>query len=428
MRIGDLIRDPLPKVPNQEEVDGLPNFHALTRHNGVSAPFAAGINPIGWIQTGSGRRRPAVIIRSSPHKAGSAVTPWGDTLEPDRGHIRYFGDQKGGRVGPASLTSGNTELLRLLEEHRSADRVTRLSAAPLVFFETVRHEGREKGYVRFRGVGLLTSAELVTQVDRGTGAPFSNYVYDCLVVSLAAENEVFDWGWINARRDPIEDEVSLALAPAAWKDWVTHGAVALPRVRRRVATLLTSPASAQRPRSGSREERTLHEIYSYYEKKRHRFEALAEIVAERVIGGSGTPYCRGWLTRGAGDRGIDFVGRIDLAHGFGSASVVVLGQAKCESPARATGGVHIARTVARLRRGWVGVYVTTSFFSTQVQEEVYEDRYPIVLINGMRVAQEVTALVIEQGRPNVPTLLEEIDATYDSRLADRDPEDVLAIL
>lgn len=129
-----------------------------------------------------------------------------------------------------------------------------------------------------------------------------------------------------------------------------------------------------------------------------------------------------------GDRGIDFVGRIDLAHGFGSAAVVVLGQAKCESPAQATGGIHIARTVARLRRGWVGAYVTTSFFSTQVQEEVYEDRYPIVLINGMRLAQEVTALAMERGNPTVISLLDEIDATYEGRLQDRDPEDVLAIL
>lgn len=293
MRIGDLIRDPLPKVPDQLTVGGLPNFYALTRYNGVSAPFAAGINPIRWATTVSGRRRPAVIVRSSPHKAGSSTTPWEDTFQPDRGHVRYFGDHKVGRTEPAHRSSGNQELLRLIEEHRSPDPATRLSAAPLIFFETVRHEGKVKGHVRFQGIGLLTSAELVTQVDRKTGTSFSNYVYDCLVVSLAAENEVFDWRWINSRREAFDDKTALKPAPAAWKDWVTNGSIALPRVRRRVATLLTTPAAAQRPIVGSREERTLKEVYAYYEHKKHRFEAVAEIVAERVIGGSGTLYRRG---------------------------------------------------------------------------------------------------------------------------------------
>ncbi len=74
------------------------------------------------------------------------------------------------------------------------------------------------------------------------------------------------------------------------------------------------------------------------------------------------------------------------------------------------------------------MYVTTSFFSTQVQEEIYEDRYPIVLINGLRIAQEVVAMVIEGGYPNAIKLLDIIDATYESRLAYRDPEDILAVL
>jgi hypothetical protein len=428
VRIGDLLRDPLPKQPDQPTVEGLPNFYAWTRYGIHAAPFGSGINPIRWADTVSGRRRPAVIIRSSPHKAGSAITPWEDTFEPDRGHVRYFGDSKVGRGIRAHEHPGNKELLRLLEEHRSPFREVRARAAPLVFFQTVRHRGKEKGHVRFHGIGLITDAELVTQLDRATGAPFSNYVYDCLVVSLAPENERFQWDWINARRGSEADDAVLAYGPAAWQDWVANGDVALPRVRRRVATLLTTPPALQRPLAGSREDRTLKEVYAYYERRKHRFEALAEIIAERVIAGSGVPYRRGWITRGSGDRGIDFVGRIDLGHGFGAAAVVVLGQAKCESPSQATGGVHIARTVARLRRGWVGVYVTTSFFSGQVQEEIYEDRYPIVLINGRRLAEEVNALVIERGLPDVASLLGAVDATYDERLAYRHPEEILSVV
>ena len=39
---------------------------------------------------------------------------------------------------------------------------------------------------------------------------------------------------------------------------------------------------------------------------------------------------------------------MDIGTGFGSAKVIVLGQAKCESLDSPTGGNHIARTVAKL--------------------------------------------------------------------------------
>ena len=51
---------------------------------------------------------------------------------------------------------------------------------------------------------------------------------------------------------------------------------------------------------------------------------------------------------------MDFVGRLDVGSGHSTAKLVVLGQAKCEKLQSATGGNHIARTVARLRRGWIG--------------------------------------------------------------------------
>ena len=56
-------------------------------------------------------------------------------------------------------------------------------------------------------------------------------------------------------------------------------------------------------------------------------------------------------------------------------------------------GTHIARTVAKLRRGWLGVYVTTSYFSDKVQIEILEDKYPILLINGKILSEEVNEIV-----------------------------------
>ena len=60
-------------------------------------------------------------------------------------------------------------------------------------------------------------------------------------------------------------------------------------------------------------------------------------------------------------------------------------------------GADLARTVARLKRGWIGVVVTTGTFSVKAQQELLADQYPIVLINGSRLAQEVRAEMVRTG-------------------------------
>ncbi len=102
------------------------------------------------------------------------------------------------------------------------------------------------------------------------------------------------------------------------------------------------------------------------------------------------------------------------------------GQAKCVSLDSPTHGNHIARTVARLKRGWIGAFVTTSYFSEAVQQEVIEDRYPIVLIHGKRVAEEVIKIVhAEDKYESVRDLLDELSDEYPNRIQQRQPEEIL---
>lgn len=48
-----------------------------------------------------------------------------------------------------------------------------------------------------------------------------------------------------------------------------------------------------------------------------------------------------------------------------------------------------------MKRGWIGAYVTTSCFSESVQKEVKEDSYPIMMINGAKVAAVVERELFE---------------------------------
>jgi hypothetical protein len=271
---------------------------------------------------------------------------------------------------------------------------------------------------------VLWRAELIAQWDAKAAQSFANYVFDILVLSLAAEDERLDWAWINRRRDPsISTGDCLELAPRAWREWVKDGDAALSRVRRSVHRLRTVGRAAQVPPPGSREEAALREVLEFYRRRKPRFEALAEVVAERVLRGQGADYQRGWITPPSADGGADFVGRLDVGSGFSRTRLVVLGQAKCE--AGAVGGLHLARTVARLRRGWLGVLVTTGYFSLAAQRELLDDQYPLVLVHGLRLAQEVLQLAFERYGSSTSALLEAVDAGYPGRLQVRRLEEVL---
>jgi hypothetical protein len=413
--------------PPVESIDGLPNFFYWTHTDDGhgQAQLESGFNQMVEVKSPSGKRRPAVLIRTSSDKAGSSTTPWHDHYDMDAGRVRYFGDAKAQHMPNPHDVEGNKVMRKLFEQHTSPKRADRVNAAPLLFFVSPR-----KGEVEFRGVGLVEAVELVSQVDN-KGQAFSNYVFDCALISLAAEGERLNWEWISKRKDPeLTDDDVLAFAPAAWQTWAAEGTDSLTRVRRVVARLGVMKKEDQLPPPGSPEEAVLKEVYDFYSdeglKRKKRFEALAEVVTDFVISQSHGRYKRGWVTRGSGDHGIDFVGRLDVGSGFSTTSLVVLGQAKCESPDSATSGKDIARTVARLRRGWIGCYVTTGTFSPNNQQEVVEDRYPLILVPGAKVAEAVRTITIRDGI-SVQEFLRRIDATYEERLRDRDPEQVLVL-
>ncbi len=293
-------------------------------------------------------------------------------------------------------------------------------------------EGREKGFWRFIGIGILERAELLTQVDRH-GRVFTNYAFDCVLIDLAPENSQLAWEWIAARRDPtwsLED--ALTLAPENWKLWVERGATVIDRVRQSVARYRVLETHEQRPEPGTPADTALKAVIEHYKTGgtwsgvgEHRFEGLASEVTGTLLNETGR-YRRGWITRRGGDGGIDFVGRLDLGSTDSGLRLVVLGQAKCrggDSPS--TSGLDLARTVARLDRGWVGVFVTTGYFTPQAQREVLGDRFPLMLVNGRQLGETVVRNAALQGM-GVADYVRSVDSEYDGLLSSRQPAEILS--
>jgi hypothetical protein len=431
LQVGKIYRSSDKVIDHQVEiVDGHPNYYAATHTHGTTkATIVKGINTLQAVKMPLKKERiPAIVIVSSSKKSGTESTPWENYIDEDNGYVRYHGDNSSSEQSPED-SQGNYRLLEQFKMHKSDDRSERTKAAPIIIFERIK-----PGYLIFQGFGVITNAERVMQKLPGSATAFANYAFEIVVLKLDESNDRFDWKWISKRRDTSSsDEQSLDDAPASWREWVKLGTSSLTSLRRRISKTRIVVKKAQLPEESSAERRDLKTIYDFYtdSKNKHGFERLAEKIAGRVFNGNGNGYTYGWITKASGDGGTDFVGRLDVGDGFSKLRIVVLGQAKCEKIDVPTNGNHIARLAARLRRGWVGVYVTTSFFSEAVQQEVIEDRCPIMMINGMRVAQETRKMAKETGM-EILDYLKQIEDEYKNKsdslsLRHLDPEQVLFI-
>lgn len=430
MKIGQIYR-----ASNQEdkqkpsllEVDGYPNFYYHTYMPGKSKiQFQRGVHSIAKVKLADGSFRiPAIIVSSSPHKYGGESTPWEDIYDPDFGRVRYYGDNKSNETRPEEK-QGNKILKTAFHFQSSPIKEERLNnAVPILFFERTPANGSAKGYLKFHGYGIIESVELVTQYDTKTkDGYFSNYVFDMCVFTLVNDNEEFPWTWINARRDPnLTNEQTLKYAPHAWRQWIESGNVS--KVRRHVYSSNIVKAKEQLPDEGSQEEKILETIYKFFSKRdRHHFEYFALRITQEIFESSGAKFLSGWVTQKSGDGGIDFVARNDIGTGLAKIKTVIIGQAKCEAISEPTNGVGISRTVARLKRGWIGVYVTTSYFSTPVQKEVLDDQSPVMLVNGLQIAKATQNILYKEGIA-IDDYLEMIDKEYIKHCKNRRPEEIL---
>ncbi|OBB45457.1 restriction endonuclease [Mycobacterium sp. 852002-51961_SCH5331710] len=429
MRITQVYR--YPQEPAEEEpfIDGFPNYYyATVDPKGTQLQLESGINRARMVRAEGGTRRPVIALRSSPAKAGGEITPWHDVFELDHGYVRYFGDHKRSTPGVVGSSVGNKALFdaALLHQAKTADE--RMLAPPIAVFRGVTEGGVAKGYVEFCGVAVIERVEIIVQRDPKSNMSFANYVFDLAVLKADAESEFVDWRWIDDRRNP---DVPLGEtprhAPKAWRNWVEYGNTALPRLRRQVLSSRLLSRTDQQPTVGSADEKVLKQIYTFYDQSKHAFELLASKVAADVLGRGGTRYREGWITRGGGDGGADFVGRLDVGVGHAMTSLVVLGQAKCVLLSTSISAEQLARIVARLRRGWVGVYVTTGVFSRSAQIEMYDDQYPIVLIDGRTLADSVRRMAMDSHGGDLATLLTTTASDYESSISFRRPEEILSI-
>lgn len=346
----------------------------LNRFKGI--PYFAEVNG----------RTPLINFHSNPFKEDEEQTPWRDLILQDEGRVIYNGDNKDSSKR-AEQAYGNKQVSKILKLYSSNKVEDRMKAPPIIVTKTVKINGRT-GYRKFVGVGIIyKSPLLVQQYEKGTDKVFSNFQFEVTLLKLTP-NDCLNWNWIDDRRDNnISLKDSLRNAPDSWKQWVKHGTDSLSRITLRINSYRIVSEKEQNQMS-PRNEGILSDLLSkhYPDPIRDgiRFEAMASFIATLFF--QEYNYTRGWITVGSSDRGVDFVGKLDLGQDdFSKTSLIVLGQSKRYK--NSISGERLTRVASRMTRGYIGLVITLSTFTKAAQEEIKNDKLPIILVNGKKVSE-----------------------------------------
>ena len=306
-----------------------------------------------------------VVLVTDERSAGSNWNPWDDSVDLHHGRIDYWGDAKFHATWTVDRFPGNRALKQAFDHVLDG----RLGLVPPI----LHFSKKATGYLRFNGLCVLDRLELTWFEDQGR--PVRNYRAHLTIL----DEEFIDVAWLHSRVRASSPAELFDRGPRVWQQYqqgVIHRLrVWAPRVR---------AVGEQLPPVGSNEDRVLRDLVSLSPRE---FELAVVAIFNELdeVRHDIEP------TRYTADGGFDFVGTFTLPPPI-QYEIPFRGEAKRYSRTTAVGPKDVSRLVARLGRGQYGVFVTTSYFTRQAQEEVLEDRYPTTLVAGsdlVRIMREV---------------------------------------
>jgi hypothetical protein len=306
---------------------------------------------------------------------------WPDYLDLQTGTFTYFGDNRTpGRELHDTPRYGNL-LLKDVFAAAHGSVAERAKVPPFLLFEKAGR-GRD---VRFRGLlapggPTMTADDELAAVWRATGGQrFQNYrarftVLDEVKITRAWIGHVLSGG------NPLTQG-----CPPAWSAWVssrTFAPVLAP------ATTVIRSKTGQMP-NDPQGKAILDAIREHFRDREHDFEACAVALWRLLAPATG----RCDVTRPSRDGGRDAVGEYIIGPPADRIAIDFALEAKCYAATNSVGVREVSRLISRLRHRNFGVFVTTSYFAQQVQEEVRDDGHPIALVCG----RDITDVLCQHG-------------------------------
>ncbi len=187
--------------------------------------------------------------------------------------------------------------------------------------------------------------------------------------------------WLHQRAKAALASNLINGAPSAWKQYLKGNVRKLDLWKSNIRSV-----EAQLPPPGSPESDILSRLASLTPTQ---FEAIVVALFNQM-----TSICHSITrTRPTADGGFDFYGSFVLPRPL-LYKINFLGEAKRYSRKTPVQPKHVSRLVARLARGQFGIFVTTSYFSKQTQQEVLSDAYPVRLVSGIDIVNIMKELRI----------------------------------
>ena len=341
-----------------------------------------GIRPFKFVHLLTQPFHAYIVLVTHERSAKPAANPWEDIVELHAGRITYWGDAKLDAKRRLDDFLGN----RALRAAYDAVLEGQLGLVPpILHFSKPR-----PGVVRFNGLCVIDRLELTWFEDGGR--PVRNYRAHLTVLDA----EAVPVEWLHRRALATSTTALSGDGPVAWRSYqgghVDRLKIWAPRIRSQASQL---------PEENSDGAAILQQLVRLTPPV---FEGAVVSLFEGVEIVHAISQ-----TRLTADGGFDFEGTITLPQPL-AYEIDFRGEVKRYARSTGVGPKDVSRLVARLGRGQYGLFVTTSYFTRQAQEEVLEDRYPARLFSGSDVVRIMRELRIAHGRKISETWLSAVEA------------------
>lgn len=354
---------------------------------GIQPP--AGINSLDNPATGT----PEFFVFWSGEGSRNNQNPWNDIINLDDGYARYWGDAKPKHDHPEDA-KGNEKVKRVYNQ--TYGRGERAAAPPVLLFHRER-----SGYVTFKGLCLITGLQISRYRSEGHIVP--NYLFDLAI--LDTDDVPLDWIHTKTLHGAKNR------GPEAWRNWVENGTVHRYSIH---------SDSIREPYEQKPADAGLDLILDVRKKldgstkaKGDSLEALIYLLLEDLDNFHDIE-----LTPDGGDRGIDLTGTVDL---FGdiqlaNAQTAIRFKAQVKNWDLDSGvrGKDLSRLASRIDDGEVGLFITTSYYTTAAQKENYST-YPVRLFAGADLAELLQQTELVEQNQLRTGVIDEIKEVLDSR-------------
>jgi len=302
---------------------------------------------------------------------------WPDSLDYEMGRFTYFGDKRGEGDLHKTAVGGNRFLRSNFNKLHTGQRGI---IAPILIFEN--YKGSDGTYMRFLGLaapgaqGVSAFDDLVAVWRIKDKTRFQNYRAIFTVLKVDSIQKA----WLEDLVNGVSPSDS-NYCPDVWQKWVKAG----------IYTPLTCERTRE-PRSKENQSPQNLKEANILERVLNNFsDREFEFVAVEIVKLMDSRFSSFTVTQRARDGGRDAIGAYHVGHEHHQVHLSAIIEAKLWKENSDVGVKPMSRLISRIKHRDIGVFVTSSCFNKQVQQELIDDNHPVILVSGGDIARVLIA-------------------------------------